>query len=194
MSAKKTTKKTAAKKAAKKSTTTAAKAFEAALGLTAPKAAEKPTQADVDFIKATYQPPTETPQPFDGGDADDYQEYGALGGQDEAEIVERILGPGVMNVSEAPQATQEAPQEESVHTVPETVPDAPQGVSGRKKAMATIDAVPLTNKQAADCVEALIDGLNHLYGLKPKKLLPKDITILQQRVAKGRRIIAQLRA
>lgn len=213
-----TTKKTAAKRAAKK--TAASQAFEKALeqfkkiddmvaGSDAPPRISIPESGEPAFTADQLE------------EDDGYSDYGPLGedvrvatlgggslsleesdARDVGHSPEKLLDepdaplPLGMDeaippepVSDAPVATQEPVLAPSRHIVPE-LPQEPENGS---TAPQTLDAPKFTRAEVANCIEDLIDGLNHLYKLKPKRLLEKDIPILQKRVAQGRLLIQQLR-
>ena len=162
-------KKTAKRRPAKKAPNKASKAIEEALGVFKPTRANEPA------------PVMEEPV----NDADEWTEYGPLGGQDENAIAREVLGME-LGIKEEPVVAQEVPSEPSkpapAQAVPEPPVEAPQAPTKAQ-----------SKSPVATCILNLIDALNFLHREGHLRKLPeKDILILKQRIKTGRQLIEKL--
>ena len=191
-------KKTAKRRPAKKAPNKASKAIEEALGaFKAP--TEGPTAQDVEFAKMIQSGQLQTEEPIN--DADEWTEYGPLGGQDEDAIAREVLGME-FGIQEEPVVAQEVPSELSEQAAAQAVPEpsvkSPQRAS--EKFYESFDAAinknlgpAFTKEKTKACILNLIDALNFLHREGHLRKLPeKDILILKQRIKTGRQLIEKL--
>ena len=206
-------KKTAKRRPAKKSATKATKAIEEALGVLKKPEPSIDTRfeqfqklaeingelnddgrraLDATRNRATIPPSTDPPHTEEElmtaglpTDADEWTEYGPLGGQDEDAIAREVLGMDY-GFPEEPVVAQEEPSEPSE--------PAPAQVAPEPSAKASQAPVKAQSKSpVATCILNLIDALNFLHREGHLRKLPeKDILILKQRIKTGRQLIEKL--
>lgn len=162
-------KKTAKRRPAKKAPNKASKAIEEALGTFKPPTTNEPAPAMEDPVN----------------DADEWTEYGPLGGQDEDAIAREVLGME-LGITEEPIVEQEVPSKPSEPTPAQVVPELPaEAPQAPAKAQ--------SKSPIATCILNLIDALNFLHREGYLRKLPeKDILILKQRIKTGRQLIEKL--
>ena len=168
MPAKKQTRKRAKKIPAKK----AAKAFDQAL--------LPPSQQGVPTLEDNF-------------DVDSFDENAP---PDLSKVEVNVVGGDSVSLEEADKslyegyAQQEPPEAETpppVDNVPEKAVKAPVAVVSAQEA-------PFTWDEASIIVLSLIDGLNYLHPHAKRRIKGKDTPILMKRVARGRKLAAQMKS
>jgi hypothetical protein len=86
----------------------------------------------------------------------------------------------------------ETAQIEEIPVAPPEPPAPPAKVQPQKVTQAPPEQ-PYTLQEASVIIEALIDGLNHLYPFAKRKVKEKDVPILEDRVKRGKLLVAQFK-
>lgn len=157
-----------AKKVAKKRISKEAKAFDLALRTTEEATVPKPVESPIENWDADS---------FDPNAPDNDTKVTLRNGQ--TATVEELIASETAQIEEAP-VTPPEPPTPPAKVQPQKAPEAPSQ---------TI----YTPQEAAVIIEALIDGLNHLYPLAKRKVKEKDVPILMDRVKRGKALIEQFK-